>query len=91
MVFSEFGRRVPENVSLGTDHGAANLMFVVGSKVKGGHYGQIPSLTKLDEGDNLVYTTDFRRVYSTMISGWLGYRDTKTLLNGEFEGFGIFA
>jgi uncharacterized protein (DUF1501 family) len=91
MVFSEFGRRVPENVSLGTDHGAANLMFVVGSKVKGGHYGQIPSLTKLDEGDNLVYTTDFRRVYSTMISGWLGYRDTKTLLNGEFEGLGMFA
>jgi uncharacterized protein (DUF1501 family) len=90
MVFSEFGRRVPENVSLGTDHGAANLMFVVGSKVKGGHYGQIPSLTKLDEGDNLVYTTDFRRVYSTMIAGWLGYRDAKTLLNGEFEGFGMF-
>jgi uncharacterized protein (DUF1501 family) len=90
MVFSEFGRRVPENVSLGTDHGAANLMFVAGTKVKGGHYGQIPSLTKLDEGDNLVYTTDFRRVYGTMISGWLGYRDTKTLLNGEFEGFGMF-
>jgi len=90
MVFSEFGRRVPENVSLGTDHGAANLMFVAGTKVKGGHYGQIPSLTKLDEGDNLVYTTDFRRVYATMISGWLGYRDTKTLLNGEFEGFGMF-
>jgi uncharacterized protein (DUF1501 family) len=91
MVFSEFGRRVPENVSLGTDHGAANLMFVTGNKVKGGHYGQIPSLTKLDEGDNLVYTTDFRRVYSTMIAGWLGYRDTKNLLNGEFEGFGMFA
>jgi uncharacterized protein (DUF1501 family) len=90
MVFSEFGRRVPENVSLGTDHGAANLMFVAGTKVKGGHYGQIPSLTKLDEGDNLVYTTDFRRVYATMIAGWLGYRDTKTLLNGEFEGFGMF-
>ena len=91
MVFSEFGRRVPENVSLGTDHGAANLMFVAGSKVKGGNYGQIASLTKLDEGDNLVYTTDFRRVYATMIQGWLGYRDTKTLLNGEFEGFGMFA
>jgi uncharacterized protein (DUF1501 family) len=91
MVFSEFGRRVPENVSLGTDHGAANLMFVAGTKVKGGHYGQIASLTKLDEGDNLVYTTDFRRVYGTMIHGWLGYRDTKTLLNGEFEGFGMFA
>jgi len=91
MVFSEFGRRVPENVSLGTDHGAANLMFVVGSKVKGGQYGQIPSLTKLDEGDNLLFTTDFRRVYATMISGWLGYQDTRGLLNGDFETFPMFA
>ena len=48
MVFSEFGRRVPENVNLGTDHGAANLMFVAGKQVKGGQYGTIPSLTKLD-------------------------------------------
>jgi uncharacterized protein (DUF1501 family) len=91
MIFSEFGRRVPENSNLGTDHGAANLMFVAGTKVKGGYYGEIPSLTKLDAGDNLVYTTDFRRVYATMISGWLGYRDTRTLLNGQFEGFGMFA
>jgi uncharacterized protein (DUF1501 family) len=91
MVFSEFGRRVPENSNLGTDHGAANLMFVAGTKVKGGHYGEIPSLSKLDEGDNLVYTTDFRRVYATMIAGWLGYRNTKDLLNGEFESFNTFA
>ncbi|MBV8730834.1 MAG: DUF1501 domain-containing protein [Acidobacteriia bacterium] len=91
MIFSEFGRRVPENSNLGTDHGAANLMFVTGTKVKGGHYGEIPSLSKLDEGDNLVYTTDFRRVYATMIAGWLGYRDTRGLLNGEFETFGMFA
>ena len=91
MIFSEFGRRVPENVNLGTDHGAANLMFVVGNKVKGGHYGKVPSLTALDAGDNLVYTTDFRRVYATMISGWLGLRDTRQLLNGEFELFGMFA
>jgi len=90
MVFSEFGRRVPENVNLGTDHGAANLMFVVGNQVKGGHYGTIPSLTKLDAGDNLIYTTDFRRVYATMISGWLRYRDTRQLLNGDFETFDAF-
>ncbi len=90
MVFSEFGRRVPENVSLGTDHGSANLMFVAGSQVKGGHYGQPPSLTKLDEGDNLIHTTDFRRVYATMIAGWLGHRDTRELLNGEFEPFDMF-
>ena len=90
MVFSEFGRRVPENVNLGTDHGTANLMFVAGKSVKGGHYGTIPSLTKLDAGDNLVYTTDFRRVYATMISGWMGYRDTAQLLNGNFEAFPMF-
>jgi len=90
MAFSEFGRRVPENVSLGTDHGAANLMFVAGNQVKGGHYGQIPSLAKLDEGDNLLHTTDFRRVYATMISGWLGHRDTRELLNGDFEPFNMF-
>src|SRR5215831_1826866 len=90
MVFSEFGRRVPENVNLGTDHGTANLMFVVGNKVKGGYYGQPPSLTKLDTGDNLVYTTDFRRVYGTMVSGWLGYKDTHQLLNGDFPNFDMF-
>jgi uncharacterized protein (DUF1501 family) len=90
MVFSEFGRRVPENVNLGTDHGAANLMFVAGKPVKGGQYGDVPSLTKLDVGDNLVYTTDFRRVYATMIAGWLGMKDTRTLLNGEFQPFDMF-
>ena len=90
MAFSEFGRRVPENVSLGTDHGAANLMFVAGNQVKGGHYGQIPSLAKLDEGDNLLHTTDFRRVYATMIAGWLGHPDTHDLLNGDFQPFDMF-
>src|SRR6266513_562318 len=90
MIFSEFGRRVPENTSLGTDHGAANLMFVVGKQVKGGHYGKIPSLTTLDAGDNLVYTTDFRRVYATMIDGWLGYKNTRELLGGSFEPFDMF-
>jgi uncharacterized protein (DUF1501 family) len=91
MVFSEFGRRVPENTSLGTDHGTANLMFVAGKRVKGGHYGQIPSLTQLDEGDNLIYTTDFRRVYATMISGWLGFQNTASILNGNFDTFEMFA
>jgi uncharacterized protein (DUF1501 family) len=90
MIFSEFGRRVPENVNLGTDHGAANLMFVAGKQVKGGHYGTIPSLTKLDAGDNLIHTTDFRRVYATMISGWLGLPDTRPLLKGDFESFQMF-
>lgn len=91
MIFSEFGRRVPENVSLGTDHGAANAMFVVGKPVKGGHYGEIPSLTALTEGDNLHYTTDFRRVYQTMMQGWLGQGDTSAILNGSFTGFDMFS
>lgn len=90
MIFSEFGRRVPENVSLGTDHGAANVMFVVGSAVKGGHYGELPSLTELAEGDNLPYTTDFRRVYQTMVGEWLGLQNTSELLNGDFASFDMF-
>ncbi|HET9215915.1 MAG TPA: DUF1501 domain-containing protein [Terriglobia bacterium] len=91
MIFSEFGRRVPENTSLGTDHGTANLMFAAGKKVKGGHYGQVPSLTRLDEGDNLIHTTDFRQVYATMISGWLGFKDTASILNGSFQTFDMFS
>src|SRR5579862_4520605 len=90
MIFSEFGRRVPENVNLGTDHGTANLMFVAGKQVKGGQYGAIPSLTKLDAGDNLIHTTDFRRVYATMINGWMGLKDSSTVLNGNFENFDMF-
>jgi len=90
MIFSEFGRRVPENTSLGTDHGAANNIFVVGKKIKGGHYGDLPSLTKLDAGDNLNFTTDFRRVYATMAEGWLGQKSAP-VLNGAFKPFDMFA
>ena len=89
LVFSEFGRRVPENTSLGTDHGTANHMYVIGQPVRGGHYGTLPSLTQLDEGDNLIHTTDFRRVYASLIEGWLG-ADAQQVLRGRFEGFPIF-
>lgn len=88
LIFSEFGRRVPENTSLGTDHGAANNMFVVGKNVKGGHYGEISSLTELDDGDNLLPITDFRRVYATMIENWLG-ADSSAVLHGDFEPFDL--
>ena len=91
LVFSEFGRRVAENTNLGTDHGTANHMYLIGNPVRGGHYGTPPSLTELDEGGNLVYTTDFRRVYATAISGWLGYSDTNALLKGKFEPFPAFS
>lgn len=90
MIFSEFGRRVPENTSLGTDHGAANVMFVAGKKVKGGQYGELPSLTSLDAGDNLKFTTDFRRVYASMAEGWLQQKSTAKLLGGSFKPFEMF-
>ncbi len=92
MMFTEFGRRVEENGSLGTDHGTATPMFVFGAlnHIKGGFYGQPPSLTDLDDG-NLKMTTDFRRVYATMIKEWLGYSDTDTVLKGRFDTLGTFA
>jgi uncharacterized protein (DUF1501 family) len=90
MMFTEFGRRVEENGSLGTDHGTATPMFVFGKHVTAGFYGRPPSLTDLDDG-NLKMTTDFRRVYATMIKEWLGYDDTSTVLKGRFDPLGIFA
>ena len=89
MMFTEFGRRVEENASQGTDHGTAGPMFVVGEGVQGGFYGKTPSLTDLDDG-NLKMTTDFRRVYSTMIAEWMEYQDTASILKGEFPPLGIF-
>jgi uncharacterized protein (DUF1501 family) len=71
-VHSEFGRRVPENTSLGTDHGTAQVNFVIGSPVKGGLYGTAPSLTDLVLDGNLEITTDFRRVYATLLEEWMG-------------------
>lgn len=90
MIFTEFGRRVEENGSLGTDHGTATPMFIVGKGVKGGFYGQHPSLTDLDDG-NMKMTTDFRRVYATMIKEWLGYDGAAAVLKGEFDPLGVFA
>jgi uncharacterized protein (DUF1501 family) len=83
MTFSEFGRRVEQNDSNGTDHGAAGPMFVTGGKVKGGLYGEYPTLAKLDDGD-IKYTTDFRRVYATMLDQWLNC-DSAAVLNNKFE------
>jgi len=81
MTFSEFGRRVAENASGGTDHGSSAPLFVAGPLVKGGYYGEEPSLTDLDDG-NLNYTTDFRSVYATVVSQVLGI-DPKTVLLGQ--------
>jgi uncharacterized protein (DUF1501 family) len=70
MVFSEFGRRVKQNASGGTDHGTAAPMFVIGAGVKGGVHGTHPSMTDLDNGD-LKFTTDFRSVYATILDQWM--------------------
>ena len=91
MVFSEFGRRAPENTNRGTDHGTANFMYFAGKGVKGGHYGQPVSLTQTDERDNLVFTTDFRRVYATAIDGWLKAGVASKVLKEQFDTFPVFA
>lgn len=82
VIFSEFGRRVDENASAGTDHGAASTLFVAGAGIKGGLYGEYPKLDKLDEGD-LIFNTDFRSVYATLLESWLGC-DPRTILGGDF-------
>jgi uncharacterized protein (DUF1501 family) len=82
MTFSEFGRRVQQNASGGTDHGAAAPMFVFGGGIKGGVAGEHPSLTNLDQGD-LRFTTDFRSVYATILQDWL-QTPANPILGGDF-------
>ena len=82
MVFSEFGRRVRQNASGGTDHGTAAPSFVIGAKVKAGLHGAHPSLTDLDNGD-LKFTQDFRGVYAALLEDWLKTPSTK-VLGGTF-------
>ncbi len=83
MTFSEFGRRVKENGSRGTDHGAASCLFVAGPSVKGGVVGKHPSLADLD-ADDLKLHTDFRSVYATQLDGWLGC-DSKAVLGAKWD------
>lgn len=82
MSFSEFGRRVDENSSAGTDHGAAGPVFLAGPSVNGGIIGDHPSLTDLDDGD-LKMHTDFRRIYSTLLTRWLSV-DGRSVLAGDY-------
>jgi uncharacterized protein (DUF1501 family) len=79
-IYSEFGRRVRANASQGTDHGTASDFFVLGSPVRGGFYGEQPSLADLDNGD-LKFHTDFRDVYATLLQGVLDIEPAK-VLNG---------
>ncbi len=87
MVFSEFGRRAPENTSLGTDHGRGQRHVRRRQEGQGWPlWRELPSLTELDAGDNLVFTTDFRRVYATMAQTWLGQPATPgSLLKGGVQ------
>ncbi len=71
MTYSEFGRRVEDNDSGGTDHGTSAPMFILGSRVKGGLYGEPPSLTDLDPDGNLKFSTDFRQVYASVLGQWI--------------------
>ena len=86
LVFTEFGRRVHDNGS-GTDHGSGGVAFVVGDNVKGGMYGEYPSLEedKLLEGD-LHFNNDFRSIYTDLLENWMGL-DAQPLVNGTFEKF----
>ncbi len=91
MTVSEFGRRPYENGSRGTDHGASSVQFVWGHRVKGGVYGTNPDLQSLDENRDLVYTYDYRKVYSEIIQTWFGgTKDSaEKVLKGRFVPLGI--
>ena len=83
MTWSEFGRRVDENGSLGTDHGTAAPLFVLGNPVNKGIYGEPPGLSNLDENGNLKYTVDFRSIYATVLDRWMG-ASSRDILGGSF-------
>ena len=89
LVFSEFGRRVAENGSAGTDHGAAGPVFLAGPPVRGGLHGAPPSLADLDAGD-LRFTTDFRSVYAALIRDGFGL-DPEPILGGSFPALSLLA
>jgi uncharacterized protein (DUF1501 family) len=85
LTFSEFGRRVKENGSKGTDHGTANNLFMIGGSLKkAGIYNEAPNLENLDSNGDLKHSIDFRSVYSTVLNNWLEV-DTKLILSKKFD------
>lgn len=87
LCFSEFGRRVKENASMGTDHGTAGPVFVMGSKVNAGLIGKPADLTDLDGGD-LKAQFDFRQVYASILENWLSV-PVEPVLGGAFPGINL--
>jgi len=84
LTFSEFGRRVKQNAANGTDHGAANNVFIIGKDLKKqGFYNQAPNLLDLDTNNDLKYSVDFRTIYATILQKWLEVDDA-TILNKSF-------
>ena len=87
ITFSEFGRRVAENASAGTDHGAAAPMFLIGGSVTPGIHGAHPNLTDLDQGD-LKFQVDFRGVYATVLEHWMGV-GSESILGDRFTALDV--
>jgi uncharacterized protein (DUF1501 family) len=85
VIYSEFGRTNRVNASGGTDHSSASVVLVVGPAVKGGFYGAVPSFTRLDRYGNFVFTTDFRRVYATVLERILGIETPASVLGRSFR------
>ncbi len=89
MTYSEFGRTLNGNDSSGTDHGTASSHFVIGPAVRGGLYGQMPSLANLDQWDPIPFHVDFRSMYTSVIDGWLG-GGASTVLGANYENLNLF-
>ncbi|WP_397363995.1 DUF1501 domain-containing protein [Olleya sp. R77988] len=80
LTFSEFGRRVSQNYSKGTDHGAANNVFIIGDQLKKqGLYNNLTTLQDLDNNGDIKYEIDFRTIYATILDKWLNVNDQKVL------------
>ncbi|WP_339342871.1 DUF1501 domain-containing protein [uncultured Polaribacter sp.] len=89
LTFSEFGRRVKQNAASGTDHGAANNVFIIGKNLKKqGFYNEAPNLIDLDKNGDIKYTVDFRSIYATILDKWLEVDDA-TILNKSFSKLGF--
>ncbi len=90
MTFSEFGRRVDQNASNGTDHGKANALLLMGENLtKPGIFNELPDLSKLDDGD-VAYQIDFRSIYATLLENWLK-ADAKQVLGRQFEKLDVIS